>query len=206
MTKDQMIVMLLIAMAIVLATELIYIVIKKKRRKEEMSLFRKPSEPAEPLADKAHNTILTTESISSTLARQGLDTDEADSLILEAKRLQAMKSYESAIDRAEAAKLVLLRVKREAAARPQKNAPPHPDPGMRPMNESLFKPVNPDTKPREEKSLDSLPTNYVQAKFMLSTTKDLLENKGITSGEAFDFYTNALRFFEQEDYTSDTHR
>jgi hypothetical protein len=76
MTKDQMIVMLLIAMAIVLATELIYIVIKKKRRKEEMSLFRKPSEPAEPLADKAHNTILTTESISSTLARQGLDTDE----------------------------------------------------------------------------------------------------------------------------------
>jgi ribosomal protein L40E len=201
MANNDIIVLLLIAMAIVLTIELIYIAIKKKRRKEEMSLFKKSSEPVEPLADKAHNTILTTEGISSALARQGLDTGEADSLIHEAKSLQAMKNYETAIERADAAKLVLLRVKREAAARPQKNIQPHPDPGMRPMNESLFKPADLEPMSREEKSLDTLPANYVQSKFMLSTTKDLLEKKGITSGEAFEFYTSALRFFENEDYT-----
>ena len=198
-TKDQIIVALLIVMATVLAIQLIYIGIKKKRRKEEMSLFRKPNEPVEPLADKAHNAILTTESISSTLSRQGLDTREADALIQQAKGLFSMKDYGSTIERAEAAKLVLLRVKREA--RPRENTPPHPDPGMRPMNESLFKPRDTEAVVREEKKLESLPANYIQSKFMLSTTKDLLEKKGITSGEAFDFYTNALRCYEQEDYT-----
>jgi len=201
MTKDQIIVMLLIVMAIVLTIEFIYIVLKKKRRKREMSLFRKPSEPVEPLADRAHNTILTTESISSTLARQGLETGEADSIIQQAKSQLAMKNYGAAIERADVAKLVLLRIKREAAANPQRNAPPHPDPDMRPMNESLFKPAEFEAKPREEKSMDSLPANYIQAKFMLSTTKDLLENRGITNGEAFDFYTSALRSFEQKDYS-----
>ena len=200
-SRDQIIVMLLIIMAIVLTIELIYIVRKKRRRKEEMSLFRKTSEPPEPLADKAHNTIITTEAISTTLSRQDLDTAEADSLIQQAKGLMAVRNYESAIERAEAAKLVLLRVKREASAKPQRSAPPHPDPGMRPMDESLFKPASQNIESREEKSLDSLPANYIQSKFMLSTTKDLLEKKSITSGEAFDFYTSALRSFEQENYT-----
>jgi ribosomal protein L40E len=69
------------------------------------------------------------------------------------------------------------------------------------MDESLFKPSKSEAVSREEKSLDTLPANYVQSKFMLSTTKDLLEKKGITGGEAFDFYTSALRFFESENYT-----
>ncbi len=191
---------LLILMAIVIAIEMIYLAYRKKRRKEEMSLFRKNTRPVEPLADKAHNTILTTEGISSTLARQGLDTAEADELISQAKSKLAMRDYSMAIERAEAAKLVLLRLKREAGSKPGKMSR-NSDPGMRPMNESLFDPPDIEEQPREERKLDALPTNYLQAKFMLSTTKDLLEKKDVGSGEAFDFYTKAIKSFDAQDYT-----
>jgi len=200
-TKDQIIILLLIVMGIVLTIELAYILLKKKRRKEEMALFRKPSEPTEPLSDKAHNTIVTTESISAALARQGIDTSQADGLIQQAKKELALKEYSTAIDRAEAAKLVLLRAKREAGAAHQDQFPPSADPDKRPMNKSLYdEPQNAGGK-REEKSLDSLPTNYVQSKFMISTVGDLIDKKGITNGEAHTLYTAAVKFYDQGDYT-----
>ncbi len=194
--KEQVILLLLILMAVVLAIELAYILLRKKRRKKEMSLFRKETERSEPLTDRAHNAILTTEGISSALARQGVDTGEADALLQEARSNLSMRDFTGAIERAEAAKLVLLRLKREGAGTGQ---PSRTDPGKRPMDESLF--TESEAKPREEKSLDKLPTNYVQAKFMLSTTKDALEKKGIRSGEAFDHYQTAAKAFEREDYT-----
>ncbi|MBA3046258.1 MAG: zinc ribbon domain-containing protein [Candidatus Thermoplasmatota archaeon] len=200
MTNDQLIFILLIVMAIVLTFELIYILVKKKRRKEEMNLFRKSTEPVETLADKAHNAILTTESISSTLARQGVDIRDANELIHQARKEMATKDYASAIERADAAKLVLLRAKRAHEAGPQERTPPHPDPGRRPMNTSIYEPEYVKPPIREEKSLDSLPANYIQAKFMISTTKDLLEKRGLTNGEAYDFYTSAVNFYNQKDY------
>ena len=72
MTKDQIIFILLILMAVVLTAELLYILVKKKRRKEEIKMFRKPGEPVETMADKAHNAVITAESISATLERQGI--------------------------------------------------------------------------------------------------------------------------------------
>jgi hypothetical protein len=194
--KEQIILLLLILMAVVLAMELTYILLKKKRRKKEMSLFRKETERPEPLADRAHNAILTTEGISSTLARQGVDTGEADALLHEARSNLSMRDFTGAIERAEAAKLVLLRLKREGARTGQAS---HADSGRRPMDESLF--TQPETKLNEEKSLEKLPANYLQAKFMLSTTKDALEKKGIRNGEAFDHYQTAAKAFEREDYT-----
>ncbi|MDD4307448.1 MAG: zinc ribbon domain-containing protein [Thermoplasmata archaeon] len=197
-TKDQIIILLLITMAIVLTIELAIILIKKRRRKEEMNLFRKSAETTEPLADKAHNAIITTESISSTLARQGMDTSDADAVIRQAKNDLAMKDFTSAIERAESAKLVLLRIKRES--RPPEHNAPIADPGRRPMDQSIFKAETEDA-PRQEKSLDSLPANYIQSKFMIATTKDILEKKSITDGEAYVLYTAAVNFFEKADYT-----
>jgi ribosomal protein L40E len=194
MDKDQLIILLLIIMAVVLAIELAYILIRKKRRKAEMSLFKKQSEPVETMADKAHNAVLTTESISSTLSRQGIDTSDADSMLREAKRSLSMRDYTTAMERADAAKLVLLRLRREHESKAPAPAQPHPDPGKRPMDRSY-------NEPREEKSLDALPTNYIQSKFMLATTKDLIEKREIRSGEAYDFYKNAVAAYEREDYT-----
>ncbi|MFO7618519.1 MAG: DUF2726 domain-containing protein, partial [Thermoplasmata archaeon] len=199
MDKDQIIFVLLMTMAIVLTIELMFLLLKKKRRKEEMRMLRKPSEPTEPLSDRAHNSIITTESISATLANQGIDTGEADALIRQARKELAMKDYVSAAERAEAAKLVLLRAKREHQSRKDGGTPQYADPGTRPMDRSIYElkeqPV------REERSLDSLPANYVQAKFMLATAKDILEKRGITSGEAYNFYSDAVSHFKREDYT-----
>ncbi len=195
MDKNQIILLLVIVMIIVLIAELAYILLRKSRRNKEM--FKRKSEPVETMAEKAHNIILTTESISRSLANQGIITREADSIISQAKRSAASKDYSAAIERAEAAKLVLLRAKREQGER--KQAGPE-----RPMDQSVYKTEDvPLTRnqPREEKDLDSLPTNYVQAKFMLGTTRDLLEKKGVSSGEAYEMYQKAKDMFDNQDYS-----
>ena len=75
-------------------------------------MFRK-KEPVETVAERAHNLIITTESISRTLANQGINTLEADALLRQAKTEENNRDYSAAAERAEAAKLVLLRLKRE---------------------------------------------------------------------------------------------
>ncbi|MCK5024171.1 MAG: zinc ribbon domain-containing protein [Thermoplasmata archaeon] len=208
MTKDEFILILLVIMGVVLAFELAYIMLRRKRRKKDM--FRK-KEPVETVAERAHNLIITTESISRTLANQGINTLEADALLRQAKTEENNRDYSAAAERAEAAKLVLLRLKREQdVTRPNQPASPSSDPEKRPMNQSLYDsvdtPLSRDSvqfKPakREDTDIDSLPTNYVQAKFMLGTTKDLLDRKGITSGEAYGLYQQAKELYDQRDYS-----
>ncbi|MCK5396948.1 MAG: hypothetical protein KAJ33_01695, partial [Thermoplasmata archaeon] len=115
MTKDEIILLLLMIMGMVIAAELAYILLRRNLRKKEM--FKRKSEPVETMADRAHNLILTTKSISRSLANQGIDTFEADSMLRKAKSDESAKDYGSAIERAEAAKLVLLMAKREHSAR-----------------------------------------------------------------------------------------
>lgn len=190
--RDLVIAILLIAMAVVLAAEVIYIVIKRRRRRKEMSLFRNREPAEEPLADKAHNSVLTTESISESLARQGADTSEADSMIREAKRALAIKDYARAIERAEAAKISLLRAKRDLESEPR------PAPALVPEDDA-DEGIPPAQQPMKK---DSLPPNYMQAKFMLATARDLLEKKGVTSGEAHELYRKGAALFDREDYTA----
>ena len=202
MTKDEIILLLLMTMGMAIAAELAYILLRRNLRKKEM--FKRKSEPVETMAERAHNLILTTKSISRTRANQGIDTLEADSILRKANSDESAKDYSSAIERAEAAKLVLLMAKREHSAR-NPDAPVSTNADNRPMNQSIYDsedvPLSV-SQTREKKDMDSLPTNYVQAKFMLNTTKDLLDKKGISSGEAYDFYKKARKFFDQEDYSS----
>ena len=207
MTSDEKIMIILILMGLVLAFELAYIILRKKRREKEM--FRK-KEPVETVAERAHNLIITTESISKTLANQGINTLEADSLLRQARAEESSRDYGAALERAEAGKIVLLRLKREHAARSQGSPEvPSADPNVRPMNQSLYDsqdtPLTRDAgytdMPREEKELDSLPTNYLQAKFMLGSTKDLLDRKDINSGDAYDLFQKAKKFYDKKDYS-----
>ena len=202
MDKDELILILLMLMAGVLTAELAFVLIRKKRRKEEM--FKKKKDIVETVAERAHNLIMTTESISRTLANQGINTFEADSLLQQARREETSRDYGAAVERAEAAKIVLLRLKREQSTSGQSFTPPISDPEKRPMNQSIYDtqdtPITAsDVKP--EVDLDSLPTNYIQSKFMLNTAKALLDNKGITKGDAFDLYNKAQNFFDQKDYS-----
>ena len=207
MTKDELIIILLILMGVVLALELAYIILRRKRRRQEM--FRKKNEPVETVADRAHNLILTTESISRTLANQGISTYEADVLLRQAKTEETARDFSAAVERAEAAKLVLLRLKREHESG-TRSAPASTDPEKRPMDRSIYDSEDTpltsatglaETERKEETDLDSLPTNYVQAKFMLSTAKDNLERKGVTRGEAYDMYKQAKNYFDSGDYS-----
>ena len=120
MTRDEFIMIILILMGVVLAIELAYIMLRKKRR--EKNMFRK-KEPAETVAERAHNLIITTESISRTLSNQGINTYEADSILRQAKTEETSRDYSAAVERAEAAKIVLLRLKRKHAARDRSAVP-----------------------------------------------------------------------------------
>jgi ribosomal protein L40E len=181
-------------MVVVILTELVYFI---WRRKKKMRLRRAPK--GETLADKAHNLILTTESISSSLAGQGVDTNPADSILQEAKRLEVRGDYSSAIERAEASKLALLRAKREH----QTHKTPITSPAPQPSSQVEPEYQNEEEEGPEENAVDlsKLPKNYMQAKFMLSTAKDLLDQNDIKDGEAFKHYQKAKKHFDAEDYS-----
>jgi ribosomal protein L40E len=192
--KYQIMLMLLIIMIVVIAAELAYFM---RRRKEKMKLKRSPK--GEMLSEKAHNLILTNESISSTLAGQGIDTRNADDLLKEAKTFEARGDYSSAIERAEAAKLALLRAKREQTpvSRPTMQAA-QPDSETDAINDE---PQDTDFAEEEIVDISKLPKNYMQAKFLLSSAKDLIEKDGITSGDAYDYFQKAKERFDSEDYS-----
>ena len=158
--------------------------------------FRKPVTQTEPLSDRAHNLILTTDSILSTLANQGVNTFEAGSLLREAKNSEASGDYGYAIERAETAKLALLRAKREHDLTGAQPAAPETD--------AEFVDAEEDYAGIEEKGLvdlSKLPNNYMQAKFMLSSAKDLLDKKDVRKGKAYDLYKDAEDHFDREEYS-----
>jgi ribosomal protein L40E len=186
--------MLLIIMIVVIAAELAYFM---RRRKEKMKLKRSPK--GEMLSEKAHNLILTNDSISSTLANQGIDTSNANGLLKEAKSYEARGDYSSAIERAEAAKLALLRAKREQEPASGTTAPAdQPNPEVEAMDQE---PAEPNFTEEEILDVSKLPKNYMQAKFMLNSAKDLIEKEGITSGGAYDYFQKAKEYFDSEDYS-----
>jgi ribosomal protein L40E len=189
---------LLIAMVVVLAIELGYLLWRRRRRDMEMRLRRAPKQ-TEPLSDKAHNTILTTQSISSTLSGQGVNTHEADLLLDEAKRYEDMGDYNTAVERAETAKLALLRAKRERETKGERAPAPKLEYDLMAMET----PESDGEEAVEEDKLDlsKLPKNYMQAKFMLSTTKDQMQRNDIRGGDAYELYKKSEEYFNKEDYS-----
>ncbi|KYK30376.1 MAG: hypothetical protein AYK23_01230 [Candidatus Proteinoplasmatales archaeon SG8-5] len=160
------------------------------RRKKEMRLRRTPK--GESLSDKAHNLIMTTENISTSLANQGIPTVEANTLLTEAKRYEVMGDHQTAIDKAEAAKLALIRAKRERDVG-------QPGPAVQRAQGGLK--MEEETYDEELVDISKLPKNYMQAKFMLSSAKDIIEKNGVKSGEAYDYYKQAKERFDAEDYS-----
>jgi len=201
MTKGEIQIILMILMIVVVMIQLIYILWKRREKVAEMRLTKK--EKGESLAEKAHNLIITTQSISATLANQGVVTFEANGILKEAKGFNSRGDYSSAIERAEAAKLSLLRAKREGSAADEPRASDLPmtkgdaiDIGSHPGPVNLPEPIQ-----TENVGLDKLPRNFMQAKFMLSTIRDQLDKKDISDGEAFDLFQKADGYFENEDYS-----
>lgn len=203
MTKGEIQIILMMLMIIIVTIELIYILWRRRTKVAEMRLIRR--EKGESLAEKAHNMIITTESISATLANQGVGTFEANGILKEAKGFNSRGDYSSAIERAEAAKLALLRAKREgsmsAVNEPRASDLPltkddSVDLRSRSEPESLPEPMH-----TENVGLDKLPKNFMQAKFMLSTIRDQLKQKDIDDGEAHSLFQKAEGYFDNEEYS-----
>ncbi len=190
---------MLIMMIIVVSIEIGYILWRRKKREKEMRFKKK--QKGETLSEKAHNLIITTESIASTLAGQGVATFDADSLLREAKNYNASGDHSSAIERAETAKLALLRSKREHNVSGSQPEPGGSGTEMSPL--MTTEPEDPEITPPPGESMDrtELPDNYMQAKFMISTIKDQLVEKGIENGEVISFYNEAKEFFKNEEYS-----
>ncbi len=204
---DDIQIMMLIMMIIVVSIEIGYILWRRKKRESEMRFKKK--QKGETLSEKAHNLIITTESISSTLAAQGVATFNADSLLKEAKDYRARGDYSAAIERAETAKLALLRAKREHTV--PGTVQPVPDPSETEMS-PVMAPETEDIEmahaPGESVDKSKLPDNYMQAKFMISTIKDQLDEKGMEDGEggsskkeAVSFFKKAKKYFKNEEYS-----
>lgn len=153
----------------------------------------KKAPKGESLSEKAHNHIATTESIMVTLTGHGVSTVQANSILSEAKRFEALGDFSSAIERAEAAKLALIRAKRE-----HENATAPIAAKPVPEGEVM---VQEEVGEEEVVDLSKLPKNYMQAKFMLNSAKDLIESKNVSGGEAFDYYQKAKKHFDAEDYS-----
>lgn len=198
---------MLIMMIIVVSIEIGYILWRRKKRESEMRLKKK--QKGETLSEKAHNLIITTESISSTLAGQGVATFDADSLLKEAKNFRARGDYSAAIERAETAKLALLRAKREhTVSGTVQPVPDRSEPVMSQVMAPEAEDIEMDPAPGESANLGKLPDNYMQAKFMISTIKDQLDEKGMEDGEggsseneAVSFFKKAKKYFKNEEYS-----
>jgi ribosomal protein L40E len=175
-------------MIVFVVVELIYFI---RRWRKKMKLRKAPV--GESLSDKAHNHITTTENILTSLANQGVRTAEANSILVEAKRFAVTGDYTSAIERADAAKLALIRAKRERDLEPAA-------PARQPVQEGNTM-VSENSEEEELVDLSKLPKNYMQAKFMLNTARDLIQKNNVKKGEAFDYYQKAKECFDAEDFS-----
>ncbi len=191
-TKNIIILVLVVTMFIVLVVELMYIRSKKKKK---ISKFE------ETRADEAFNKIHTTDRIISTMRSQGVDVQGAEQLLKEARQYESRRDFVSAIESAERSKIILKNAKRDhdlqrSSDQDESNPSVIDNSSKKFLNDDPLLPMPKDIRSGER------PANFMQAKFLLATVKDLLnedENQGIE--EANLMFKEASEEFEKENYT-----
>ncbi len=191
--KQLIIIVLLVLMFLVLAVELMYL--KSKKRKSLNKLNETKSE-------EAFNNIHTTNQIISTMRAKGVEVDEAEVYMKEARQYQARGDHETAISRSNKAKEVLKAAKMRFD-REQEDTEPvsSDDPYIEPVTfrESTDDPLLPS---QPSTSAVKRPENYMQAKFLLGTVRDLLkkdENQDLPKAKKM--FKSAEKEFDNENYT-----
>lgn len=181
-------VVLVFVMIAVVWLELRYLRQKSKARRERAG--KRPEE----LQDEAHNALITTRAIASTLAeRSGIRSEDADSLLREAQTAYNRRNYRVALDLTTRAKDRLAALRAEHAAQGDlakvAAAPPAAD----------------DEEPTTKEILQKeYPPNLVQSKFAIQVAESSIadgESSGRDVAQAQTLVVTAKARFDAQDYS-----
>ena len=188
-TTTILIVVLVFVMIAVVWLELRYLRRKSKTRKARAE--KRPEE----LQDQAHNSLITTKAIASTLAeRSGIRSDDADNLLREAQMAYNRRNYRVAIDLTTKAKDRLAALRSEHAAEGDlAKVAAAPPPGAE------------DEEPTTKQILQKeYPPNLVQSKFAIAVAESAIlegQSNGRDILPAQALVASAKARFDAQDYS-----
>ncbi len=186
-TTDIILVALVVVMIVVMWLELRVMRRRSKARRQRTA--RRPDE----LQDEAHNALITTRAIASTMAeRGGVRSDEVDSMLREAQTAYGRRNYRVAIDLTERVKERLVSLKGAQAAQ-----------GDAAKLDTLSSGPASDEPTTKEVLQKQFPPNLVPARFAISVAETSIE-EGATAGRdvatARSLLASARSRFDAEDY------
>ncbi len=188
-TTNIIVVVLVFVMIVVTWLELRVMRRKSKSRKQRLA-----SRPEE-LQDEAHNALVTTRAIASTLSeRGGIRSDEVDSMLREAQMAYSRRNYRVALDLTKRAKDRLVSLRSEQAA--------HGD-------LAKLETMTPDAAPEEPTTKELLqkeyPPNLAPSRFAISVAEATIET-GAASGrdvsQARALLVTARARYDAQDYSA----
>lgn len=187
-------VVLVIVMIAVVWIELRYLRRKSKSRRQRIA--KKPEE----LQDEAHNALITTRAIASSLSeRSGIHSEEVDSLLREAQMAYSRRNYRVAIDLTTTAKERLSKLRTEPAA-----PPPAASPDGLPSLDDLTPPSE-DEEPTTKALLQrDYPPNLIQSRFAISMAETSIaegQGAGREVAQAQTLLASARSRFDAKDYS-----
>ncbi len=189
MTTNVIVVVLVIVMIVVTWLELRILRRKSKARRQRLA-----SRPEE-LRDEAHNALVTTRAIASTLSeRGGIRSDEVESLLREAQMAYNRRNYRVALDVTKRAKDRLVSLRSDQAA--------HGDLAKLEAAPSGSGSEEPTTKELLQKEY---PPNLAQSRFAISLAEASIESgaaSGRDVGQARALLASARSRYEAQDYSA----
>ncbi len=164
-TTNIIVVVLVIVMIIVTWLELR--VMRRKSKSRKQRLANRPEE----LRDEAHNALVTTRAIASTVSeRGGIQSDEVDSLLREAQMAYNRRNYRVALDLTKRAKDRLVSLRADQATR-----------GDLAKLESASADAADEEPTTKERLQKEYPPNLAQSRFAISVAEATIES-GATAG------------------------
>ncbi len=164
-------------------------VLRKKSRARRERNERRPEE----LQDEAHNAIITTRAIASTMAeRSGIQSEEVDSMLREAQMAYNRRTYRVSLDVTQRAKERLVALKAAQTAR-----------GDAGKLESLSSGTASDEPTTKEVLQKQFPPNLVPSKFAISVAEATVEQAAASGRDvtaAQSLLTAARSRFDAQDY------
>ncbi|HYT18152.1 MAG TPA: zinc ribbon domain-containing protein [Thermoplasmata archaeon] len=182
------VVLLLVSLGIATFLETRYL--RKKMKNRRVRTAKRDEE----LQDNAHNAIITTKAIVSSLQRQGIRSEEADAWMREAQTANARHNYRVAMDLTAKAKDRLLALKAAQASK-----------GDLAKLDRLSSGGSPDEMTTKEMLQKEIPPNMLQSKFSIEVAGTAVE-QGRLSGrdvsQATQLLEDAKTRFDAKDYAT----
>lgn len=182
------VVLLLVSLGIATFLETRYL--RKKMKNRRVRTAKHDNE----IQDNAHNAIITTKAIMSSLQRQGIRSEEADAWLQEAQTANARHNYRVAMDLTAKAKERLLALKAAQASK-----------GDLAKLDRLSAGGSTDEMTTKEMLQKEIPPNMLQSKFSIEVAGTAVEQGRLTGRDvtqATELLEAAKTRFDAKDYTA----